>query len=286
MQTETYGTILANGHTAVEDGFSFQVSDQVPDNHEVFFTLTAVAGDTWLSEFQVTAWAPVVAAGNALIDDGEGNGIPDPGESFDISIQLINAGHSNSLPVTAALTCSSEFINGTQWALAPVSIDALTEVSAVFENVEAYAQTPIGTSVAFLLTLTEGNPATIILEKEYIFVIGQVSEDFETGDFSQHPWGHGGDANWIITGTTPFEGNYSAQSGNISDNETSDLFVPYEVLTADSIRFFYRVSSESGYDFLRFYIDNVKAAEWSGEADWSYTAFAITAGIHTFWMEI
>ncbi len=280
--TETYGTILASGHTAVEDGFSFQVSDQVPDNHEVFFTLTAVAGDTWLSEFQVTAWAPVVAAGNALIDDGEGNGIPDPGESFDISIQLINAGHSNSLPVTAALTCSSEFINGTQWALAPVSIDALTEVSAVFENIEADAQTPIGTSVAFLLTLTEGNPATIILEKEYIFVIGQVSEDFETGDFSQHPWGHGGDANWIITGTTPFEGNYSAQSGNISDNETSDLFVPYEVLTADSIRFFYRVSSESGYDFLRFYIDNVKAAEWSGEADWSYTAFAITAGIHTF----
>ena len=73
----------------------------------------------------------------------------------------------------------------------------------------------------------QGSPATVIQEKEYVFVIGQVSEDFETGDFSQHPWGHGGDANWTITGTAPFEGDYSAHSGDITDNESSDLFVDY-----------------------------------------------------------
>lgn len=280
--TENYGTINASGQATVENGFSMQLSGQVPDNHTIVFTLTAVAGDTWLSEFQLTANAPALSAGNALVDDGAGNGIPDPGETFDISIPLINSGHSNSLPVTATLTCNSTYISGTQWTVPPLSINALSQETAVFENIQADAQTPIGSPVTFMLTLTQGNPATMILEKEYIIVIGQVSEDFETGDFSQHPWAHSGNANWITTQNDPFEGTFSAKSGQIADNQMSNLSVTYEVLTADSIRFCLKVSSEASYDFLRFYIDNVKKGEWSGGISWVERSFAVSAGTHTF----
>jgi hypothetical protein len=281
--TENYGTINSGGQATIENGFSVQVSGQVPDNHTVFFTLTAVSGsDTWLSEFQLTANAPALSAGNALVDDGAGYGIPDPGESFDLNIQLINSGHSNSLPVMATLTCNSTWINGTQWTVPPVSINALSQETVVFENIQASAQTPLGTSVTFLLTLSQGNPPVFVLEKAYIFVIGQVSEDFETGDFSQHPWAHSGNANWTITQSNPFEGSYSARSGIIADNQRSNLSVTYEVLTADSIRFCRKVSSEPGYDFLRFYIDNIKMGEWSGEMNWGYAAYAVSAGTHTF----
>jgi len=279
---ESYGNIAAGGQSTVENGYTIQISNEVPDNHIIAFTLSAVADETWLSEFQVIAYAPQLQAGNALIDDGTGNGIPDPGETFDINVGLINSGHSASLPVTAVLNCSSEWINGTEWTSGPLTVEALSQETVNFADITADGQTPIGTPVSFTLSLFQGNPATVVLEQEYLFVIGQVSEDFETGDFSQHPWAHSGTANWIITQTTPYEGLFSARSGDISDLEFSNLQVTYEVLTDDSIRFCSRVSSEPDYDFLRFYIDNVKKADWSGDTGWIHSAFPVSAGLHTF----
>ena len=53
-------------------------------------------------------------------------------------------------------------------------------------------------------------------------------------------------------------------------------------LQHDSISFWYDVSSESNYDFLRFYIDNEQKSSWSGEIDWAKAAYAVTPGMHTF----
>lgn len=281
-EVENYGTIQAGGLASVENGFAFQISDQVPDNHIISFTLTAVSNETWMSEFTILAFAPVLEAGEALVDDGAGNEIPDPGEMFNLNIELINSGHCLSLPVMATLTCSSPFINGTEWLAGPFAIDLLSSQEVLFENIQATAQTPIGTPVSFLLSLSQGSPSSVILEHEYMFVIGQVSEDFESGDFSKHPWVHGGSADWTTSQTDPFEGSYCAKSGLISDNQSTSLSVNYEVLATDSIRFCYKVSSEPGYDFLRFYIDNIKQSEWSGIIGWNYVAFHVTAGNHTF----
>lgn len=280
--TETYGSIAAGDQVTVNNGYTVQISSQVPDNHQINFTLTAVSGETWLSEFQFTAFAPLIVAGNAVVDDGTGNGIPDPGETFNIDIDLLNNGHSTSLPVTATLNCESEWINGTEWMLDPLSIEALSSQSLIFDNITADAQTPIGTPVSFTLTLIQGTPATTIIEHVYTFVVGQISEDFETGDFSQHPWTLSGNAEWTISETEPFEGDYSVKSGMISDYEISELSISYEVLADDSIRFCLRISSEVDYDFLRFYIDGVKLGEWSGDLSWNRVAFPVGTGYHTF----
>ncbi|NTW24829.1 MAG: T9SS type A sorting domain-containing protein, partial [Lentimicrobium sp.] len=280
--TESYGNIAAGGMASIENGFTFQLSEAVPDNHTISFTLTAVSGETWTSQFQLTAFAPLLAAGNAQVDDESGNGVPDPGETFGLDIALINSGHCNSLPVTATLGCNSTYISGTEWVANPVIINSQSQTTVNFAGIIASAQTPVGTTVSFTLTLTQGNPATVVLEKEYVFVVGQISEDFETGDFTHHAWIHGGNANWTITQTEPFEGLYCARSGQISDNQKSNLSIDYEVMADDSIRFCYKVSSESSYDFLRFYIDNIKVAEWSGESDWARAAFPVTSGAHNF----
>lgn len=60
-----------------------------------------------------------------------------------------------------------------------------------------------------------------------------------------------------------------------------------EVAGNDTIAFFRKVSSEADYDFLEFYIDNVKKAEWAGEVPWSRVAYPVTEGEHTFrWVYI
>jgi hypothetical protein len=48
------------------------------------------------------------------------------------------------------------------------------------------------------------------------------------------------------------------------------------------ISFFRKVSSELGYDYLRFYIDGAEQNQWSGELDWSQESFPVTPGPHTF----
>lgn len=107
-------------------------------------------------------------------------------------------------------------------------------------------------------------------------------EDWETGDFSQYEWQFSGDVDWLITDQNPYEGVYSAQSGDINDYQTSVLSLDYEVYSEDTLSFWLKVSSESGWDYLKFYVDGNELDSWSGEVPWQQTEYIIPAGTHTF----
>jgi len=51
-----------------------------------------------------------------------------------------------------------------------------------------------------------------------------------------------------------------------------------DVATDGEISFYKKVSSESNWDYLRFYINNVEQDEWSGNVDWSQESYSVTAG--------
>jgi hypothetical protein len=55
-----------------------------------------------------------------------------------------------------------------------------------------------------------------------------------------------------------------------------------EVLSPGEISFWYKVSSESGYDYLRFRIDGAEIASWAGTVGWTQAVYPVTAGVHTF----
>ena len=48
-----------------------------------------------------------------------------------------------------------------------------------------------------------------------------------------------------------------------------------------SISFWWKVSSENGYDYLTFYIDNVEQAKISGSVSWQNELFNLGTGVHT-----
>ncbi|GAB4323614.1 MAG: hypothetical protein Kow00127_16320 [Bacteroidales bacterium] len=110
----------------------------------------------------------------------------------------------------------------------------------------------------------------------------EVIEDFETGDFSQFEWQLTGDADWFVTYSNPYEGTYCAGSGDIDDGEATALELQYEVYAEDTLAFWYRVSSESNWDYLRFYVDGNEIESWSGEVPWSLFETVIPVGSHTF----
>jgi subtilisin family serine protease len=106
-------------------------------------------------------------------------------------------------------------------------------------------------------------------------------EDFESGDFGVYPWEMGGNTGWIMD-STPYEGDWCAESGNISHNQSSSMEVTLNITAAGDISFMYRVSSEANYDYLRFHIDGSEQVSWSGTVAWAEYTVAVAEGEHTF----
>ncbi|AQQ09830.1 DNA-invertase hin [Sedimentisphaera cyanobacteriorum] len=108
-----------------------------------------------------------------------------------------------------------------------------------------------------------------------------MTDDFETGDFTALDWDDYY-TDWIIDDSTVFEGNFSARSKVITNNQRSDMYVEVDTTGFDRISFVCKVSSELEDDYLYFYIDGVVQQRWSGESNWQLQTFEVTEGVHSF----
>lgn len=90
-----------------------------------------------------------------------------------------------------------------------------------------------------------------------------------------------GNSGWQINSTTASAGAKSLKSGSIGNSQSS--CVTLGATNATSIAFDYSVSSESGWDWLRFYIDGIQIAQWSGTVPWTTSSvYTVTAAFHQF----
>jgi hypothetical protein len=111
--------------------------------------------------------------------------------------------------------------------------------------------------------------------------VESVVEDFETNDFSNFPWSSYGDESWETTRSERHSGYYSARSGSIEDGEETSLEVRLDC-GSGYITFYCKVSCESGFDELTFYIDGLEQGKWSGQEDWAEVSFYVREGTRTF----
>jgi len=92
-------------------------------------------------------------------------------------------------------------------------------------------------------------------------------------------WSTSGNAAWVGESSVTHDGADAAQSGLITDGQTST--VQTTVTGPGTLNFWWKVSSEEWFDYLSFYIDGVEQAAISGEQGWENPAFAVTNGNHT-----
>jgi|GEM_PF-1331178 len=104
---------------------------------------------------------------------------------------------------------------------------------------------------------------------------------FETGAFEPQ-WTFSGNAPWVITTETPYDGLYCARSGVIADNQSTVMSIELYLTAAGTVSFFRKVSSETDYDYLKFFIDDLQQGQWAGSLGWEEVNFPVTAGLHTF----
>ncbi len=282
--SELYELVEINQITYKENGFEILLADDVPDQHEFNFTLTStdINDSTWINEFVVTAFAPVLTALDLIIDDsqtGNNNGLLDPGELATLRFKTTNEGHCAAYNVNASLIAYNPFIT-------VLSGDTILDVLGTFAasypefEVEVSNDAPEGVLAEMKYELTSGSYNTV---QSYFPKIGIILEDWETGDFNKYDWHFDGDMPWVISDLYPYEGYFTATSGAIGNNKDSELWIQYQVMSPDTISFYKKVSSEVDFDKLKFYINNTLQAEWSGTSEsWTKEKFAVNAGMNKF----
>ncbi len=279
--TEYFGDFGLEDIIEMTDAFAFDVANNIPGGETFKIDINAYNDDeSWTSSFLVTANGVLLMTGSYSFDDASGNnnGGLDPGETVDMHIEIMNNGQIDAGDAMAYLTTSDPMVTINAGTFDLETLESGGTVDAMF-NLSISEGAPVGMSVELFLEVESGY---YTLEQNYSPKVGLIVEDFESGDFSQYEWEFDGNADWTIDDSDPYEGMYAAKSGDIGDQSDTELKLTLEVAADDSIAFMVKVSSEAGYDYLQFYINNTLQDEWAGEVDWVRVSYPVNEGEHTF----
>jgi subtilisin family serine protease len=137
----------------------------------------------------------------------------------------------------------------------------------------------IGTVGVFPVTIHATN--TFGTSTETItFAVGTLSEGLAAVvDAPAQSLSSSGDLNWTPQWLYAHDGEDAARSGPIGDLQQSVMTT--QVTGPAKVTFYWGVSSEADYDYLRFYIDDVEKDAIEGEVGWTKMSYLLPAGIHT-----
>lgn len=94
------------------------------------------------------------------------------------------------------------------------------------------------------------------------------------------------DKGWKVSKSEHYEGKYSLSSGKVSDGDTAAIAYRSN-FKAGNVTFYLKVSSETGFDVAKFYIDGVaqrlggSKKSLSGNRNWKFVSVPVSAGRHT-----
>jgi len=273
------GTLTAKSEIVLSDKLDITISDSVPDLG--IATINLILKDEKSEKhykIDLTIHSPELQIINCTIDDktlGDGDYIADPGETFDLLFKIENSGSSNTSGQFSLISPANDVT-----ILAPnvksgeLKIGETTNLPVTVKLPETAA------SGSFFSVLSTLNCNPYIINKEFSFRVGRIRESFEASSFNVFPWINTSLVPWTITGTSSYEGSISARSGAITHNGSTSLILKTVYPNSDSIKFYYKVSSESNYDYLSFRINGTEVLKKSGEIPWSKKAFAVKAGLN------
>jgi M6 family metalloprotease-like protein len=88
-----------------------------------------------------------------------------------------------------------------------------------------------------------------------------------------------GDAAWLEQNAVFYYGATAAQAGDVGDSQSS--YLQTTLIGPGALTFWWRTSSESGWDYLHFLVDGTDAlTPISGETAWAQRTVSIPAGTH------
>jgi len=261
-----------------ENAFSLIVNDDVINKDKVELRVAAeYDGNTVLNTYYYTINAPALEFGSVTIEDANGDGIVEPGESAVLLIDVKNVGDYVASQSMLELECDNDgiILDSDILDLGDIEAKQNMTVEIPFESSENMEG---GTYARIDFTASSGKYNTIT---KLTFCVGYVNDGFETGDLSALAWKTSGDSNWFVTDEKAHEGVFSARSGVIGDDAVSSLIINVNTTVEGMLSFAMKTSTEYKRDYLAFLIDNKIKKMWSGDVDWDTVCYTLSKGKHT-----
>ncbi len=271
--TATVPSIAPDQVYPIANAFDFNTAVNIPNDTKVRFMLTCTSdSNVWESRFDLTFGAPELAVPNIS------NTELTPGDNGTLTFNIANNGAAEAENIILEVYSSSNDLQlvGNSFAINDIAPGDNVNVPV---GITVNSNIQIGSTYEINYIVTAGHYSAT---GTYVITVGNIIESFETGDFSMYDWTFGETAQWTIVNSGAYAGTYCAKSGSISHSQQTDLILTTEILANGDMSFYKKVSSESGWDKLYFYIDNVEKGNWSGEEAWSQVSYPVTTGIHTF----
>jgi len=164
-----------------------------------------------------------------------------------------------------------------------VSGDSGTIWASTDNGVTWWAKTSNSTTYIFSIAYGDGY---FVAPGYYSHVVSNVTTSSPTAaDNTSLTFTAGGDAKWFGENMTKYYGGSALQSGDI-DNGVSPTYVSSSWIQTTVtgplyLSYYGKVSSETNYDYLRFYVDGVEQGSISGSVDWTQLGYTIASGSHT-----
>jgi hypothetical protein len=170
--SSSYGDIAPGGSGINTNDYEFRISSSCPNGHVITFNLSISSTErSWSTSFTVTAYVnPVVNLqyySRTINDDsygessGDGDGIPDAGETIEMYVYLRNSGNTTAHNVSATISTSDPYISFLYNTSSPYVDIGVGETRANTDDFEFYISSscPYGHVATFNLniTATEGS---------------------------------------------------------------------------------------------------------------------------------
>ncbi|MCX6000314.1 MAG: hypothetical protein NTU41_12220 [Chloroflexi bacterium] len=187
--------------------------------------------------------------------------------------QILNIQNAGSGTLSWSVSDAAAWLS-----LSPASGSSTGETDAVTvsANVSGMSTGSYSATVTISGTGAANTPRTVAVT---LTINASSSPLAEAVDNTALSWSTSGNASWFAETTTAYYGGDAAQSGAITHNQSASLTTT--VTGAGTLSFYWKVSSEKNYDFLRFYIDGVEQVRISGSVSWQLKTYSIASGTHT-----
>lgn len=172
--TALYPFLAAGQTDSIPDGFAFTIGNDLPDGYKIRFNYVAAAGDEeWSGSFVITANSAVLEYDSFILTDenGNNNGKPDAGETFELHVSVINSGGSPADNLAGILSTTNEYILIHLDSLNYGNINGHDTLVQTF-SVTASPETPAGHLVEFEFNITAD--ADFTASGNFQIVVGQI----------------------------------------------------------------------------------------------------------------
>ncbi len=273
------GTLPARSDIVLLYNLGITISDNVPDKEVV--TIKLILKDQNSEKhytIDICVHAPILQIISCIIDDtvlGNGDHIADPGETFKLVFKVRNQGSSNISGQFSIVSPDNDIT-----ILEPRVKSGILRFGEITDIPIMVKLSEIVSSGSFISVSSTLDCSPFLISKDFSFRVGRIRESFEASSFNIFPWINISSIPWSITGTSSYDGSFSAKSGAISHNGSTSLILRTVYAIADSVKFFYRVSSEADGDYLSFRLNDIEVFKKSGGIPWTKKAIPVPAGLN------